>query len=70
MHTSQITDICFLDIYQKTFQVWKRFYETFKSIYTYSCFSLLRIGKVYSLMIHKYYIHFVSVRDNHNVKCT
>ena len=34
MHTSQITDIYFLDINQKTFQVWKRFYETFK-VYIY-----------------------------------
>ena len=39
MHTSEITDICFLDINQKTFQVWKRFYETFKSVYTNSCLS-------------------------------
>ena len=39
MHTSQITDIYFLDINQKTFQVWKRFYETFNSVYTNSCLS-------------------------------
>ena len=52
----EITGLCFLDITQKTFQFRKSFF-----------FLYCEFAKFNSLMIHKYFMHFVSVRDNQNV---
>ena len=50
----------------ENFSVSEKFYETFKSAYT-SFFLYREFAKFNSLMIHKYFMHFVSVRDNQNV---
>ena len=66
MLISKITGLCFLDINQKTFQ-FRKSSTNLLSLHMHFFFSLLRIRKVYSLMIHKYFMHFVSVRGNQNV---
>ena len=48
------------------FLVVEKFYETFKSAYT-SFFLYREFARFKALMIHKYFMHFVSVRDNQNV---
>ena len=50
----------------ENFSVVEKFYETFKSAYT-SFFLYCEFARFNSLMIHKYFMHFVSVRDNQNV---
>ena len=66
IHVSEITGLCFLDFNQKTFLNLGKVLRDCKVCI--DIFSLLRFRqKVYSLMIFKYLIHFVSVRDNQNV---
>ena len=52
----------------ENFSVSEKFYETFKSAYT-SFFLYREFARFKALMIHKDFMHFVSVRDNQNVKC-
>ena len=63
---SEITGLRFLDLNQKTFQ-FRKSSTKLSSLHTQVFFVYREFAKFNSLMIHKYFMHLVSVRDNQNV---